>query len=116
MQIADNRTPLEADEQLKEAYVMDNVDLEYKLYEQSKKDKQKYGSAFIKELIKQGQSKEKIIHFLIQVMEISKVEANMYYQEVVADWSKTKPANRTLITLGRASLLFKKGRNVGWMT
>lgn len=64
---------------------MDDVDLEYKLYEQSKKDKQKYSSAFIKELIKLGQSKEKIINFLVQTMEISKTEADAYYREVVAD-------------------------------
>lgn len=68
---------------------MDDVDLEFKLYEQSEKvraeDKQKYSSAFIKELIKQGQSKEKIINFLIKVMGISKTEADAYYQEVVAD-------------------------------
>ena len=64
---------------------MDDVDLEYKLYEQSEKDKQKYGFAVIKELIKQGQSKEKATNFLIQTMGMSKTEADAYYQEVVAD-------------------------------
>ena len=71
---------------------MDNVDLEFKLYEQSEKitakvraeDKQKYGFAIIKELIKQGQSKEKATNFLIQTMGMSRTEADACYQEAVA--------------------------------
>ena len=67
---------------------MDNVDLEFKMYEQSEKiraeEKQKYGFAIIKELIKQGQSKEKATNFLIQTMGMSKTEADAYYQEAIA--------------------------------
>ena len=88
VQVANEVSRLKADEQLKEAYVMDNVDLEFKMYEQSEKiraeEKQKYGFAIIKELIKQGQSKEKATNFLIQTMGMSKTEADAYYQEAIA--------------------------------
>ena len=78
---------------------MDSVDLEFKLYEQSKKvqaettarvreeEKQKYVFAIIKELIKQGQSKEKATNFLIQAMGMSRTEADACYREAVTGWS-----------------------------